>query len=176
MEKKERLLRGVYENRGLARALGVFSLLVSALSALLYTGFLLLLLHRGEYFEFLKLAISAGAPFFAVGLVRKAVKAKRPYEIYDFYEECPKAALFSKKNGKKIDTGDSFPSRHAYSAFVIATLLFFVCPAAGATLGILAILMCACRVLLGIHFLRDVLCGAAVGVLSGVLGEFLFRI
>ena len=32
--------------------------------------------------------------------------------------------------------------------------------------------LAASRVLLGIHFIRDVLCGALVGVISGLIGIF----
>ncbi len=176
MERREKLLRSVYEKKKLSAALNMFSYLVSALSAAIYCALLLLFLLRGEHFEFLKIAISAGVPFFAVGIVRKTLNAKRPYEIYTFYEICPKHSPFSRKKSEKLDTGASFPSRHAYSAFVIATLLSFIFPVAGALLALLAALMCVCRVLLGIHFVKDVVCGAAVGVISGVLGEFLFVI
>jgi len=34
------------------------------------------------------------------------------------------------------------------------------------------IVLAVSRVLLGIHFIRDVVCGAAVGVISGLVGIF----
>ena len=37
-------------------------------------------------------------------------------------------------------------------------------------LFLFGILLSVCRVLLGMHFIRDVLTGALVGILSGVIG------
>ncbi len=176
MKKSERLLRSVYERPRLSLALNVFSFSVSALAAAAFCAALVLLFVRGEYFDFAKLAVSAGVPFFGVGLARRLINAKRPYEVYDFYKTCPKRSPFSRKKDEKLDTGASFPSRHAYSAFVIATLLFFYFPAAGAVLLVLGALMCTARVLLGIHFWRDVITGAVIGVVAGMLGEIFFGI
>ena len=108
-----------------------------------------------------------------VGFARKIIGAKRPYEVYPFYEECPKRRFFGKM--QKDEGGASFPSRHAYSAFVVASAVVFICVPVGAVIALVAVLMCACRVLLGIHFIRDVLAGAIIGVMAGVLGEFLLR-
>ena len=101
----------------------------------------------------------AGIPFILVDVFRRIINAKRPYELYDFYE-CP----------PKKREGRSFPSRHAYSAFVIATLAFAFSIPAGIVMACLGLALCVSRVLLGIHFIRDVLCGAAVGIIAGVLG------
>jgi membrane-associated phospholipid phosphatase len=86
-------------------------------------------------------------------------------ELYDFYKVSPK-----KKGGM------SFPSRHAYSAFAIGTALCFESPLLGGILLLFSVLMCFARVLLGIHFLRDVLTGALVGTLSVLIGTFIFSL
>ncbi len=175
MDKREKLLRKIYEKKRLFSALGAFSSAVSAAFVLLYCSLLLFLLIEGEHLELLKRALTAGVPFFAVGLARRIIKAQRPYEIYDFYEESPKTGLFGLIKSGERERGNSFPSRHAYSSFVIATIGFFVCPFAGMILYAVGAAMCAARVLLGIHFIRDVLCGAAIGVAAGILGEFLLN-
>ena len=97
--------------------------------------------------------------FFAVTIARRLINAPRPYELYDFYEQKP-----------KNKSGRSFPSRHAYSAFVIAALLLSVNPFLSAGLFVGAVLLCVCRVLLGIHFVRDVIAGALLGLVSGAVG------
>ncbi len=173
MSAREKFLRKIYERKLLYRSLGVFSHFVSLLCVLAYGTLLLLNLKDGRYLEILKLLIAAGIPFFAVGAARSIIKAPRPYEVFDFYESTPRKKAFS--DIRASEGSDSFPSRHAYSAFVIATLVFFACPSAGGVLWGLAALMCAARVLLGIHFIKDVLCGAAIGVCAGVLGELLLR-
>ena len=80
-------------------------------------------------------------------------------ELYDFYIEKPK-----EKKGR------SFPSRHAYSAFALATLMIYLSIPAAVALFAVAILLCVFRVLLGIHFIRDVITGALVGAFAGVIG------
>ena len=83
-------------------------------------------------------------------------------KLYDFYEKKPK--------NKK---GNSFPSRHAYSSFVIATLFFSQCTPIAIMLLVFALGMCISRVLLGIHFIRDVMAGALIGVIAAIAGLFL---
>ena len=39
-----------------------------------------------------------------------------------------------------------------------------------------AVILAVSRVLLGIHFIRDVVCGALVGVVSGVIGIVIFNL
>ncbi len=175
MKGREKLLRSVYEKKRLSAALKFFSSEVSLLLAAVLCVLLLILMIEGEHFRVLKILLTAAVPFFAVGIARRLIGAKRPFELYDFYEKSPKSKLFGLIKNEKSDTGTSFPSRHAYSAFVISTLIFFICPWQGVLFGIISALMCVCRVLLGIHFIRDVLCGAFVGVISGVLGELLLK-
>jgi membrane-associated phospholipid phosphatase len=104
---------------------------------------------------------SAALPFFAVGFVRMMIDAPRPYELYDFYETKPKERA-----------GRSFPSRHAYSSFVIATIAFLYSVPLGIGLLLIGLALIASRVLLGIHFIRDVVAGAAIGIISGLIGIF----
>ena len=167
--KEETLIR-IYEKKGLFRFLNVFSLAVSLLCVAVYASLLLLRLFDGDYLGILKLLITAGVPFFAVGVARSVIKAPRPYEIYGFYEKNPRKKTFGKDEGN-----DSFPSRHAYSSFVIATVAFFVNPILGCVVFVLGAAMCVCRVLAGIHFVKDVLCGALTGTVAGILGEFLIN-
>ena len=101
-------------------------------------------------------------PFVIVSFTRRLVNAKRPYEVYDFYEQRPKGR-----------SGCSFPSRHAFSAFAIGTICLFVYPVLGIFTLVISGMMCVCRVLLGIHFIRDVIGGAIVGVLSSLIGTLI---
>ena len=66
-----------------------------------------------------------------------------------------------------LGVGRSFPSRHAFSAFAIATCWFV----ASASVAV-ALMTCAgalgwCRVLGGVHFPRDIVAGALAGILTG---------
>ena len=105
------------------------------------------------------LLVILGCPFVLVTLLRRLINFKRPYEVYGFYEIPPKD-----KKGK------SFPSRHAYSSFVISVMALYLSPAIGIVLLVFSLALCVFRVLLGIHFIRDVACGALIGILSSVVG------
>lgn len=109
-----------------------------------------------DFKEALIIGISSAAAFVAVTVIRKIINAKRPYEVYDFYKERPKDR-----------SGASFPSRHVFSIFLIATIALSVSLIAAIALYIIGMLLAAFRVLLGIHFIRDVLCGAILGVIGG---------
>ena len=158
----EKMLKKVYENKRLYKTLLAISKIITVLTVLAYG--LLLFGAAGISADSLLRVISLSAlPFVAVSLIRRAVGAKRPYELYSFYENAPK------KKG-----GASFPSRHAFSVFLIATAMLFIYPAAGVILLVLGAVLCVARVLLGIHFIRDVISGAAVGVISAILGVIIF--
>lgn len=176
MNKREKLLREIYERKRLALGLNIFSFSVSALCAAVFFALLAVLAWKREFLDVIAVILTTGVPFFAVGAVRRMINAPRPYEIYSFYEKNPKQLFPWERTEGKSDRGRSFPSRHAYSAFAIATVVFFISPWLGAAMWTLGAFMCAARVLLGIHFIRDVICGAAVGVLAGTIGKFLLKI
>jgi membrane-associated phospholipid phosphatase len=158
MEKNEKRLRAVYENPTLAEGLFVLSVFASLVSVYAF-GFMLIESISASAERAIRLAVMLAVPFAIVSLVRALVRAPRPYEVYDFYEKKPHRAK-----------GKSFPSRHAFSAFAIAVaMLAFHVTFAFLLLG-LAVLLCVCRYLLGIHFPRDLIAGALIGILSSALG------
>ena len=147
-------------------ALSGFLKAVSALSAVIFSIvflFLEWLAFSESILTAVKLALILGAPFLAVGIIRKRINAKRPYEHYGFYEKPPRAK-----------GGGSFPSRHAFSAFAIGTVFTVFNPLLGVVLLLLCCIMCVARVLLGIHFIRDVVAGAIIGVCTSVIGILIF--
>ena len=154
----QKALMRVYSSRKISLGLKILSSAAVILSVLSYAS-LLFLSFRDSVYEGLGVLLSLSIPFFVVSFVRAAFDAPRPYEVYDFYKERPK-----ERDGK------SFPSRHAYSAFAIAVLSFFFSVYLGVVLSVLALLLCVARVLLGIHFIRDVVAGAAIGIVSGGIG------
>ncbi len=142
------------------RVLNVVAVLAVALAA--GTG-LALLLSRGEYRTALSVLLITGVPFALVTLLRRILHAPRPYDLYGFCDTPP----------KKRASG-SFPSRHVFSAFSVGTLFCFFSLPAGISLLLLGVLIALCRVFLGIHFPRDVVAGALIGVLSSVIGCIIF--
>ena len=110
-----------------------------------------------------RLLLAGGIPFLFVSIARRVINAPRPYEIYDFYTVLPK-----KKSGR------SFPSRHVFSAFAVATFMYTTSFWLFFILLILGMILAVARVLLGMHFIRDVAAGTLVGVLSAILGIIIF--
>ncbi len=102
----------------------------------------------------LKLLAFSLIPFLLVTLLRHLFAAKRP------------------ENAKKASP--SFPSRHAYSAFYIATLFFYFSAVATYILLPFAILLATLRVLLGHHYPKDVVAGAFLGVIAAIISIISF--
>jgi len=69
----------------------------------------------------------------------------------------------------------SFPSGHATRAFLLGTMGILLGPAwAAILLVILAPLVALGRVAMGVHYLSDILVGAGLGILGGIIGYALY--
>ena len=111
------------------------------------------------------LVVVPAVAFVLVSWYRRHFDAPRPYEC------CSIEPLVSRDGA-----GRSFPSRHAFSAFTIATCWFAAsAPLAGLLLVAAAALAC-CRVLGGVHFPRDVVAGAVIGVIAGMAACLAYRL
>ena len=158
MDKREARLRRVYENQTLAEGLRVFSVFASLLSVYAF-GYMLVLAFSDDPMEALRLSLALLVPFVLVSIFRVAVNAPRPYEIFSFYEKKPHRAV-----------GKSFPSRHAFSSFAIAVAMLAFNGLFAFLLFCVAIALSVCRYLLGVHFPRDLVAGALIGIVGTVLG------
>lgn len=97
--------------------------------------------------------------FVLLSVFRKFVNAPRPYQVLDIQPLIHK------------DTqGKSFPSRHVFSVFVIAMTFLWLLPPLGAVFLVMGVVLGACRVIGGVHWPRDVIVGALVGIVSGIIG------
>ena len=110
----------------------------------------------------LPVTVPPAVGFALVSLLRILVNRQRPYEVLGI------EPLLEKKT-----KGKSMPSRHLFSAFSIAVVFFYLCPAAGIAGAVLGVLLGLCRVILGVHFPSDVLVGALVGLVFTALGVYL---
>lgn len=160
----EKLLKRVYDSRAITLLLKITCTVCVILICATYALGMLIALLAKEYKLLLGITVPAAVGLLAVTLTRIFINAPRPYELHDFYEVKPR-----RKKGR------SFPSRHAYSAFVITVLLSNLFhPAVVVALAVVSLALCATRVLLGIHFIRDIVAGMLIGILGGVLGCLLF--
>lgn len=160
----ENLLKKIEAHPSHKTALRLASHAATVLSVVAF-AFLALTAAKESVLCLAEMLTMLGVPFLAVSFLRRAINAPRPYEIYDFYGEVPK-----KKRGH------SFPSRHAHSVFAIGTALCFESPLLGGILLLIGAVLCAARVLLGIHFIRDVLTGALTGTVTTLLGKLIFSL
>lgn len=99
------------------------------------------------------------AGFILLTIFRAKYNAQRPYEKYGFQPLIPK------------DThGKSFPSRHVFSIFMCAGAVSFIYPLLGKIIYIMGLLLAIIRVISGVHFIKDVIAGAIIGILCSIVG------
>ena len=160
------LYRRVYRHPRRVAALKIIGAAAVGFVVLTFLYALTLLAVFEDYLGALKLLIFSGVPFSAVSLLRKHVDLGRPYEVFDIPE------FDEMKQKRKM--GESFPSRHVFSAFLLGTLWCIYNVPLGIAVMIFGTFIAVERVLLGIHFVRDVIAGGAIGVLSGLIGVWIW--
>jgi undecaprenyl-diphosphatase len=70
----------------------------------------------------------------------------------------------------------SFPSGHSITAFAVSVSLGMFYPELQVCLLLAAFLIAASRIILGMHFLSDVLAGSGIGLLLGLLSFHIFSL
>ncbi|MCU6762821.1 undecaprenyl pyrophosphate phosphatase [uncultured Roseburia sp.] len=136
--------------------------ILTAVTYIAYIGLLLWEVSRRDE-NFWRVFLIPAIAFAAVTCFRKVYNAKRPYEVLDIHPLL-----------KRRKKGQSFPSRHAFSIFMIAMAVGTVWSLAGILFLALGVLLAAVRVIGGVHFPRDVIAGAAVGIATGIFGFYVF--
>lgn len=103
--------------------------------------------------------------FIALSLFRRLYDAPRPYEAL------PIDPLMSKNT-----RGRSFPSRHIFSVFMIAMCWLVYSTPVGIALLACGVVMATIRVVGGVHYPRDVIVGALVAIIGGVVGLWMLPV
>lgn len=125
---------------------------------LFFPIFLSLVFLRNGGFVLFTTVLIMGGGFFLLSLGRSLYNRPRPYQTWEIQPLIKKDSL-----------GKSFPSRHVFSATVIAMLALMLNPWLGGTMLFLAAILAILRVLGGVHYPSDVLTGYFVGILVGFL-------
>lgn len=108
--------------------------------------------------RFWRVLLVPAVTFVMVSLFRKKFNAPRPYEKWLVKPLIPK------------DTkGNSFPSRHVFSIYIIAMAVWYVWMPLGVILCVAGVFLAAARVIGRVHFVKDVVAGALIAVGFGVL-------
>ena len=126
---------------------------------------LVLLLFGGEQ-RFMAVGAAALAAGIGIALflkLKKTARRKRPSEPHCWAALLPPDQF-------------SFPSGHTITKFAVSISLAAFYPDLGVGLLFCAVSVAASRILLGMHFLSDVLAGAAIGALLAVGASHLVRL
>lgn len=129
----------------------------SGLVYTIYPASLGWLAYQEEWQLFLVQLLVPALGFGLVSLIRRVINQPRPYERW------PIQPLLAKET-----IGQSFPSRHVFSASVIGTVLLVLSHWLGLFVMVLALFLAALRVLGGVHYPRDVIAGFLLGILLGL--------
>ena len=118
-----------------------------------------------SFFQFEKVLFVPSVSFVLVSIFRKMINRPRPYEVFDVSPVI-----------KKETKGQSFPSRHVFSATIIALTFLLHSPffVLGVLFLILSLLLAVVRVASGVHYISDVVAGIVVAVVAAVLGYLVF--
>lgn len=109
--------------------------------------------------QWLHSILTAGIPFAALSVFRRLLNRPRPYEMLAITPLIPRE--------KK---GESFPSRHVFSAFIIAMCWLRELPVFGVVLCVLAAVLAVIRVVGGVHYVSDVVAGGMFALVCGLIG------
>lgn len=157
-EKYAELTDPIRKNSNGIRIIRALDRLTTRTVYLVYIVFLGVLLFNGDS-RFLRVLIAPAVSFVILSVFRRYNNAPRPYQEFDIEPIIVKGTQ-----------GKSFPSRHVFSSFLIAMTLYYVSIPIGITLMIIGSLIAIVRVVGGVHFPRDVIAGALIGILFGIIG------
>ncbi len=142
-----------------------FNLLNKLLTASVYIAYPMLLLYVFLFCrdKFLKSVLVPAVMLVFVSVLRKIINRPRPYEKMKINPII-----------KKDKSGESMPSRHIFSAFMIAMTFLYISPIFSIPLFVIAVVLAAVRVIGGVHYISDVFVAAAIGLAAGTLAYFVF--
>lgn len=150
-----------FRSPGAAKALTVANRVTTMTFYVLYPILLIMLAIQWNPL-FIPCLVTPAITFVGLSTFRKKINAPRPYEVLDIDPII-----------KKDTHGKSFPSRHVFSAFVITMCWLAYSPVIGGLLLALGVFVGAIRVAGGVHFPKDVIGGALMGMACGFVGVIL---
>lgn len=160
-ERYEDIIGRIEKKQGVAEGLRLLNAILTVTVYISYPALCLyLLIFRRELL--LRCVLVPGIMFVCVSLLRRIINRSRPYEKLGFTP-----VIFKDKKGQ------SMPSRHVFSVFIIAMTFLYVFPPISIVFFAIGLVMAVVRVLGGVHYLSDVLVGAVIGIASGIIGYYI---
>lgn len=160
-ETYEKINRKIGNNEFGIRTLRLANSIITKLVYGLYPT-LLIVLGFNRDMRLWKVFFVPGISFILLSIFRKKFNAPRPYEVLNI------TPIIHKES-----RGNSFPSRHTFSIFIISMAFYYILPVIGIILMGLGTVLAMVRVLGGVHFPRDVIAGGTIGILLGIIGFFI---
>jgi phosphatidylglycerophosphatase B len=160
-ERFETIARWLTARPGLLKLLKALN---RGLPAVMYAAYplLLIVLAAARDGRFYRVLAVPAAVFIIVTCVRRLLNRPRPYEKLQI------TPLLQREGA-----GQSFPSRHAASATVIAAAFWYISVPAGFVMALAALLISAVRVVAGLHFPRDAAAGVLLSLVLSAAGFWL---
>lgn len=156
------MLRQYLENH--SRSMKLFTIFYRLMPAVVFCAYglmVIFLMINNDRRLFRVLAVPF-IVFAGITVIRKCINAPRPYEVTNV------PPLI-----KKDKRGQSFPSRHVVSATVISMAGLYLNIWLGIGLMAVSVVIGFMRVVAGVHFVKDVVAGFAISIISGIIGFFI---
>jgi membrane-associated phospholipid phosphatase len=165
--KKEtyvKMTRPFRDNPGMAKGIHIANKLCTLSMYIAYPILIAYMLFVQKDSYVARMIIVPANSFLILSVFRYLVNRPRPYEAFDMP---PVIAKDTK--------GKSFPSRHVFSAMIIALTFLLASPFSwlGVVFVIVALLLAVVRVVSGVHYISDVVAGILVAVVAAMLGYVL---
>ncbi len=138
--------------------ISIINRLLTGIGFFAYPLLLLFLFWKKDFYQLVSFIIIPALCFFCLTFFRKMINFPRPYEKFRISPLIPKETQ-----------GKSFPSRHVFSMFLIAALWYLTWKPFGIFLFLSGAFLAVIRVIGGVHFIRDVIAGAFLGIFCGML-------
>ncbi len=164
MDKKtyEKMTRWIKERPKIYRLINIINKFSTRFVYIIYPIFLIKLFIDRDI-NFWKILTIPAISFLLLSFFRKKLNLPRPYEVFGIMPAI-----------KKDTKGKSFPSRHVFSVFVIASSIYYISNSLGIVLMLVGLIIAIIRVLGGVHFPRDVIAASIIGVLASIVGWNIF--
>ena len=160
-EQFESITSFVKSHRNAEKILKAVNLILTLTVYVAYPALCLWLLFFSRE-RLLRCVLVPGIMFVLISAARRLINRPRPYEKLGF------VPIITKDK-----RGQSMPSRHVFSVFVIAMTFLYINPWLSLPFFLIGIILCTVRILGEVHYPSDVIVGAAIGLVSGFVGYFI---
>lgn len=155
-EQYRKLLRWCRQNKKREKVMTILCK-YSPISVMFVYATTLIYLALNDRSKLLTIIIFPVIALSIITIIRKVYNQPRPVQIYDIDPLI------------KHHDGESFPSRHTGSATIIAYSMLYVNLYLGILCFLIAIYVGISRIVAGVHFVRDVLAGALISTIVGLV-------